>query len=116
MGRKEMTGANGICGYMDEFAIYPGCLSAERVAVHYAAWQPKNCAEIREREQGTPEGPIILQDFFGSGRKTQDREWWLLAFDSNKDCDIDLVDFADFALKWRISNDPLGDPNNWNWK
>ena len=33
---------NTYSGYVDEFAIYAGVLSADRVAAHYAAWQPKD--------------------------------------------------------------------------
>ena len=40
---------NTFSGYVDEFAIYSGVLSPERIAAHYAAWQPKDCAEVQAR-------------------------------------------------------------------
>jgi hypothetical protein len=78
-------------GYIDEFAIYAGALSACRVKAHYKAWQPKSCAEMRDRGIG-------IKDF-----------------DRNQDCRIDFDDFAGFALDWRKCNNPQDPncPNNW---
>jgi hypothetical protein len=113
-GNMINPGYDAYSGYIDEFAIYKGVLSAERIAVHYAAWEPKSCAEMRQREQGTPEGPVIIAapgilgpPYSGSARTTVDRTWWLWPFDSEKRCKIDFVDFANFALSmWRTCNDP----------
>jgi hypothetical protein len=72
-------------GWIDEFAVYAGVLSAERVAMHYAAWQPKDCAEVWARGLGY-EG------------------------DFDKDCDVDLFDYALFAQGWAQCNDPVNCP------
>ena len=77
-------------GYVDEFAIYPGILSAERIATHYAAWWPKDCAEVQARGLGLPG-------------------------DLNHDCQVDLYDYALFASEWAMCDDP-GNPGctpNW---
>lgn len=68
---------NTFSGYIDEFAIYNGVLSAERIAAHYAAWQPKDCAEVQARG--------------------------LLPGDFNGDCQVDLFDFVVLANQWRLS-------------
>ena len=78
-------GQNAWAGYIDEFAVYSGVLSAERVATHYAAWQPKDCAEVWAR---------------GLGMKG----------DLNHDCVVDFYDYAIFAAEWRTCNNP-GNPN-----
>jgi len=72
-------------GYVDEFAIYSGVLSAERIAAHYAAWQPKDCADVKAR------GLTLPGDF-------------------NGDCQEDFYDFAIFATEWRMCNNP-SNPN-----
>ncbi len=83
---------NTYAGYIDEFAIYEGALSAERVLIHYAAWQIDDCAEFWDRVGG-------------------------IAADIDKDCDVDFRDFASLALDWLLCNDPgSSDPNcvpNW---
>lgn len=83
-------GYNAISGYMQEFAIYPGLLSADRVLAHYAAWQPKNCIEAVAR-----------------GYK--------IATDLNGDCKIDFKDFAIFASNWTRCNQPGGANCSPNW-
>jgi hypothetical protein len=76
-------------GYVDEFAIYSGVLSADRVATHYAAWQPKNCADVMARGMTLPG-------------------------DLNGDCQVDLDDFAILASQWHLCDDPgSGCPPNW---
>jgi hypothetical protein len=70
---------NAFGGYIDEFAVYSGVLSADRVAAHYAAWQPKDCADVWAR---------------GLGMKG----------DLNHDCVVDFYDYAIFATEWRMSN------------
>jgi hypothetical protein len=78
------------CGYVDEFAVYKGVLSAQRVAAHYAAWQPRTCAEAWER------GLEITGDL-------------------DKDCDVDFYDYNILASEWLQCNDP-SNPNcvpNW---
>ncbi|MGD0572088.1 MAG: LamG-like jellyroll fold domain-containing protein [Sedimentisphaerales bacterium] len=76
-------------GYVDEFAIYAGVLSADRVAAHYAAWQPKNCAEVMARGMTLPG-------------------------DLNGDCQVDIYDFAILASQWHLCDDPgAGCPSNW---
>jgi hypothetical protein len=78
-------------GYYDEFAIYPGVLSACRVRAHYKAWQNRfNCQEYIDCGYGLPA-------------------------DLNRDCKINFDDFAIFASNWLKCNDPR-DPNcspNW---
>jgi len=68
-------------GYVDEFAVYPGVLSAERIATHYAAWQPKDCADVMAR------GSRMDGDF-------------------NGDCQVDLYDYVSLSQQWRICNTP----------
>jgi hypothetical protein len=77
-------------GYMDEFAIYGGVLSADRIAMHFAAWQPKDCAEVRARGLG-------------------------LDGDLDMDCDVDLFDYASFASQWATCNTPGVDGCTENW-
>jgi hypothetical protein len=72
-------------GWIDEFSIYPGVLSADRVAAHYAAWQPSSCAEAIER------GLDLKGDLDG-------------------DCDVDFRDYALFAAQWMQCNNPAN-PN-----
>jgi hypothetical protein len=83
-------GSNAFGGYMDEFAVYAGVLSAERVATHYAAWQPKDCNDVWAR---------------GLGMKG----------DLNHDCVVDFYDYAIFATEWRMCNSPgvAGCGQNW---
>jgi hypothetical protein len=76
---------NSYGGYIDEFAIYAGVLSPERVAMHYAAWQPKDCAEVLARGLKYPG-------------------------DMDGDCDVDLTDYALFAQGWAQCNNPAGCP------
>jgi len=74
--------SNSFGGYIDEFAVYSGVLSADRVAAHYAAGQagtegqPTDCAEVWARGEG-------------------------LNGDLNHDCIVDFYDFAIFAANWR---------------
>ncbi|MCJ7729608.1 MAG: LamG domain-containing protein, partial [Sedimentisphaerales bacterium] len=68
-------------GYIDEFAVYKGILSAERVAAHYAAWQPINCADVWDRGLG-------------------------LDGDLDRDCDVDFYDYAIFGSQWMLCDDP----------
>jgi hypothetical protein len=77
-------------GYVDEFAVYAGVLSADRVAAHYAAWQPKNCAEVIARGMTLPG-------------------------DLNGDCQVDLYDFAILASQWHLCDKPgvAGCGPNW---
>jgi Concanavalin A-like lectin/glucanases superfamily len=76
-------------GYVDEFAVYPGVLSADRVAAHYAAWQPNNCADVIARGMTLPG-------------------------DLNGDCQVDLDDFAILASQWHLCDNPgTGCPPNW---
>ena len=77
-------------GWLDEFAIYGYVLSAERVATHYAAWQPHNCAEAISRGLGIPG-------------------------DLNGDCVVDFYDFSIFATKWMQCNDPTVPGCTANW-
>jgi hypothetical protein len=77
--------SNPFGGWIDEFAVYSGVLSPERIAMHYAAWQPKDCAEVWARGLGY-EG------------------------DFDKDCDVDLYDYALFAQGWAQCNDPVNCP------
>ncbi len=82
-------GYNGLAGYVDEFAIYAGCLDPNRIAAHYAAWQPRTCDEFIARGYG-------------------------MAGDLDEDCDVDFVDLAEFVLNWLRCNDPgAGCPKNW---
>ena len=83
-------GYNSFGGYIDEFAVYSGILSAERVAMHYAAWQPKDCADVWAR---------------GLGMKG----------DFNGDCKVDFYDYAVFATEWRTCNTPGGSGCGQNW-
>lgn len=77
-------------GYVDEFAIYSGVLSSSRVLAHFAAWQPKTCAEMGER------GATIAADF-------------------NKDCKVNFADFAELALNWMKCNKPVTTGCAANW-
>jgi hypothetical protein len=76
-------GWNGFGGYIDEFAVYSGVLSADRVAAHYAAGQPSSagwpvdCADVWAKRLG-------------------------LTGDLNHDCFVDFLDFAIFADDWRV--------------
>jgi hypothetical protein len=81
---------NCYSGYVDEFAIYNGVLSADRIAAHYAAWQPKDCAEVKAR------GMTLPGDF-------------------NGDCQVDLYDYAIFASEWRLCDNPGGAGCGQNW-
>jgi len=81
---------NTFGGYIDEFAVYSGVLSAERIAMHYAAWQPKDCADVWAR---------------GLGMKG----------DFNQDCVVDIYDYAIFATEWRTCNTPGGAGCGQNW-
>lgn len=76
---------NSFGGYIDEFAIYAGVLSGERIAMHYAAWQPKNCADVLARGLKYPG-------------------------DMDGDCDVDFYDYALFAQGWAQCNDPVNCP------
>ena len=82
IGAEQNIGwaANAFGGYIDEFAVYSGVLSADRVAAHYAAGQPgtagQSCADVWARGQG-------------------------LYGDLNHDCIVDFYDFAIFAAEWR---------------
>jgi hypothetical protein len=75
-------GWSGFGGYIDEFAVYAGVLSADRVAAHYAAGQPSSagwpvdCADVWAKRLG-------------------------LTGDLNQDCFVDFLDFAIFADDWR---------------
>jgi hypothetical protein len=82
-------GTNTVGGYYDEFAVYPGALSAERVGAHYAAWQPRDCAEAAARG-------LNVGDF-------------------NGDCKVDLDDFAILASQWHLCDKPgvAGCGPNW---
>ncbi len=77
-------------GYIDEFAVYNGVLSGDRIAAHYAAWQPKDCNDVKTR------GMTLPGDF-------------------NGDCQVDLYDYAIFASQWRLCNKPgtAGCGQNW---
>lgn len=87
IGSEQNVGyaSNAFGGYIDEFAVYAGVLSADRVAAHYAAGQPKDCADVWAR---------------GLGMKG----------DLNHDCVVDFYDYAIFAAEWRTCNTP-GNPN-----
>ncbi len=78
-------GYNSYGGWMDEVAVYSGILSAERVAVHYAAWQPRDCEDVLARGLKYPG-------------------------DMDGDCDVDFYDYAIFAQGWAQCNDPGGCP------
>jgi hypothetical protein len=92
IGCEQNSGYGGNCfgGYIDEFAVYSGVLSAERVAAHYAAWQPRDCAEVKARGLTLPG-------------------------DLNGDCKVDLDDFAILASQWHLCNSPgiAGCGPNW---
>jgi hypothetical protein len=81
---------NCYSGYVDEFAVYPGVLSPDRIAAHYAAWQPKDCAEVKAR------GMTLPGDF-------------------NGDCQVDFYDYAIFASEWRLCDNPGGSGCSPNW-
>jgi Concanavalin A-like lectin/glucanases superfamily len=92
IGSEQNVGwaTNAFGGYIDEFAVYSGVLSAERVATHYAAWQPKDCADVWARGLGMPG-------------------------DLNHDCVVDFYDYAIFAAEWRMCNNPGGAGCGQNW-
>jgi hypothetical protein len=77
-------------GYVDEFSVYNGVLSADRVAAHYAAWQPKDCNEVKARGMTLPG-------------------------DLNGDCQVDFYDYAIFASEWRLCDNPGGAGCGQNW-
>lgn len=77
---------NPLFRHADEFAIYEGVLSAERILYHYAAWQAKTCEELVSRG-GLP-------------------TWTKTDRDGN--CVVGLADFAFFAQEWALCNDPAG--------
>jgi hypothetical protein len=81
---------NCYSGYVDEFSVYPVVLSADRVAAHYAAWQPKDCAEVKARGMTLPG-------------------------DLNGDCQVDFYDYAIFASEWRLCDNPGGAGCGPNW-
>jgi len=83
LGSRDKPGWSLYSGYIDEFAIYPGVLSPDRIEAHYYAWQPNDCQEIRDR--------LLIWDI-----------------DRNQDCRIDFYDFAVFAEQWALCNDPGG--------
>jgi hypothetical protein len=76
---------NTMIGMIDEFAIYAGVLGSDRVAAHYASGlyerAPKTCAEVWAKGLG-------------------------LVGDADKDCDVDLYDFALMTMNWDMCNDP----------
>jgi len=76
---------NPFTGHVDEFAIYEGILSPERIMTHYAAWQPWNCEELWDRQMMPP---------------------WAEIADKDQNCYIDFYDFAAFAAEWAICSDP----------
>lgn len=84
-------------GYWDEFAVYEGILDPNRIMIHYSAWFPSNCAELYEKG-GAALPPAAIADI-------------------NKDCNVNFLDFAHFALNWMLCNDPASsDPDcvpNW---
>jgi len=81
---------NAFAGYVDEFAIYSGVLSADRVAAHYTAWQPQDCADLVDR------GYSSSADF-------------------NQDCKVNFADFATLAIDWMMCNDPEDENCSSNW-
>ncbi len=83
-------GFNGIAGFIDEFAIYAGCLNPASILAHYAAWQPRNCVDLNYRGYGIPE-------------------------DIDRDCDVDFRDFAAVALNWTSCNEPNKPGCTPNW-
>lgn len=76
---------NRVTGYFDEFAVYNRILSTERIAAHYQAGliglKPTSCEDIWLRGEGRPG-------------------------DINRDCIVDLKDFAIVARSWLECNDP----------
>lgn len=76
---------NNAIGLFDEFAIYPVLLGPERIAAHYQAGlhalTPQDCQDAWRRGMGLPG-------------------------DINRDCKIDLADFAILAQAWLACNDP----------
>lgn len=76
---------NTFIGMVDEFAIYAGVLSSDRIAAHYASGinerDPKTCADVWEKGFGLPG-------------------------DADKDCDVDLYDFSLLYSDWLLCNDP----------
>jgi len=94
-------------GYIDEFAVYNGVLSTERIQAHYNAWQPQSCEEIWAR--GNPDEGFL----HASGGGTP--YWFVpsgenvgMLSDLNQDCYVDLVDFALLAIDWAKCTTPGG--------
>lgn len=71
-------------GALDEIAFYRGVLSAERIAAHYTA------ASIPT--------PRTCEDVLALG--------WGLTGDVNRDCEVNLSDFAEVARSWMLCNNP----------
>ncbi len=84
IGAEQNIGyaANPFGGYIDEFAVYPGILSPDRVAAHYAAGQPGSAGQ-----------PTNCYEVWASGEG--------LYGDLNRDCIVNFFDFAIFAADWR---------------
>jgi hypothetical protein len=76
---------NNMVGLVDEFAIYAGVLSTERIQAHYDsglyALTPHSCPEVWRRGMGMPG-------------------------DIDRNCKVDLSDFAAIASTWLLCNDP----------
>lgn len=75
-------------GAIDEVAFYGTVLSADRIAAHYTAASiatPTTCAEVQALG-------------------------WGMQSDINKDCKVNLLDFAEIASTWMLCNDPAGAP------
>ena len=73
-------------GAVDEIAFYGSVLTQERIAAHYSAAaidSPRTCSEVQSLG-------------------------WGMQSDINKDCEVNLLDFADLASSWAVCNDPLG--------
>jgi hypothetical protein len=85
-GNDRGWGTNGFAGHIDEFAVYSGILSPDRIATHYAAWQPRDCVDFTDR-------------LYGVG---------VLISDINGDCRVNFADFAELAFDWLECNDPAG--------
>jgi hypothetical protein len=80
---------NAFAGYVDEFAIYPGVMSSQRVLMHYLAWRPQECNDMVQRGYTSP-------------------------VDFNNDCKVNFQDFAIIAFNWMKCNDPAtGCAANW---
>ena len=91
IGTEQNIGyaSNAFGGYIDEFAVYAGVLSADRVAAHYAAGQPGAVGQ-----SGAAGQPTNCADVFARGPG--------LYGDLNHDCIVDFYDFAIFAAEWRV--------------